>query len=287
MILSFTPRSWRKSFEISNDCGVEQAAFQWMESCHKRKRPEPAARTPKPQDQPDPLVSASELPAQDRLAQGHSTPSCRAGNAADSRCKAGCCSNCANPACSFPRGFINVGQRHPKFRVINNEAVCNACHCYYSKNGCMKPAPQAPQQAISRHDPKCRADNPADSRCKAGCCSDCANQDCSFPRGALNGFSQQVMFQSVAGKIVCGRCAGYFKLHGIWRTDAAVSEAVPARMLRLQQHNSAATAARKLMLQQLGPQRLKHWMKELDPDYSPARRTGESAWWIYEAPGCV
>jgi len=58
-------------------------------------------------------------------------------------------------------------------------------------------------------------------------------------------------------------------------------------MLRLQQHNSAATAARKLMLQQLGPQRLKHWMKELDPDYSPARRTGESAWWIYEAPGCV
>ena len=276
--MSRTNRSWRKSFEISNDCGVEQAAFQWMESCHKRKRPEPAARTPKPEDQPDPLVSASELPAQDRLAQGHSTPSCRAGNAANSRCKAGCCSNCANPACSFPRGFINVGQRHPKFRVINNEAVCNACHCYYSKNGCMKPAPQAPQQAISRYDPKCRADNPADSRCKAGCCSDCENPDCSLPRGALH--AQRVKFRRVSGKIVCSQCARYFDHNGTWRSAAAVSEALSARMLRLQQQIAAARPVRALMLQQLGPQRLKHWMKELDPDYGPcgSTRTGESAW---------
>jgi len=248
-----------------------------MESCHKRKRPEPAARTPQPEDQPDPLVSASELPAQDALARGHSTPSCRAGNAAGSRCKAGCCSSCANPACRFPRGVISAGQRHPRFRVINGEAVCNACHCYYSSHGCMRPAPQAPQQAISRHDPKCRADNPADSRCKAGCCSDCENPDCPVPRGALYDFPQQVKFQRVSGKIVCRLCAQYFGRNGTWRSEAAVSEAQSAKIVRLQQDWSAAKAARKLMLEELGPQRLKHWMKELDPDYSPERR-GESAW---------
>jgi len=48
-------------------------------------------------------------------------------------------------------------------------------------------------------------------------------------------------------------------------------------MLRLQELCAAAKAVKKLMLQELGPQRLKHRMMELDPDYGSAR-TGESAW---------
>ena len=124
-----------------------------------------------------------------------------------------------------------------------------------------------PQQGISFHDPKCRTDNSTGSRCTSKCCSDCANPTCPIPRGVLGGRSNQVQFRIVAEQIVCAGCGAWHDRNGTWRSEAAVSESLAANALRVIQMN-----------QQLGPQRLKHQMKELDPDYGPAK-TGESAWY--------
>ena len=234
--------------------GVEQAANQWMESLlEKRRRSE--------SQDPQAPVPASELPTQNSLAKGFSTAQCRQDNPPDSRCTSGCCSDCANPTCPFPRGSMNPGRPHPEFRVCDNKAVCRACHSFYSRTGVMG---MTPKEVISFHVAKCREDNPSGSRCTSSCCSNCANPTCPFPRGTLRSDSNQVHFSNIEGQIVCINCAVSYNKHGTWRSEATVSEAQAARSLRMR-------------LVQPARQRLKHQMKELALAYGPTK-TGESAW---------
>jgi len=136
---------------------------QWMKPrLEKRRRSE----SEDPQA-PVPASTVSELPTQNSLAKGFSTAQCRQDTGPPgSRCTAGCCSNCANPICPFPRGYINPGRLHPSFLVCDNKAVCRACHSFYGRNGVMR---TTSQEVISFYVAECRQGNAPDSRCTAGC----------------------------------------------------------------------------------------------------------------------
>ena len=120
-----------------------------------------------------PASTVSELPTPDRLAKGFSTAHCRQNNPPGSRCTSGCCSDCANPTCPFPRGKIKPGRNFPAF----SKSLCDACSLNFDRTGVMRSKPTAQ----SRHDAECRQNNPPGSRCTSGCCSNCANLTCPFP----------------------------------------------------------------------------------------------------------
>ena len=121
------------------------------------------------------------------------------------------------------------------------------------------------QEVISFHVAECCEATPPGSRCTTGCCSNCANPTCPFPRGTFRSGSKQVHFRNIKGQIVCINCATLLDTHGTWRSEATVSEAQAAHSLRMSLFNP-------------GQPRLKHQMKELeDSAYGPTK-TGESAW---------
>jgi len=154
---------------------------------------------------------------------------------------------------------------HPSFLVYNNEAVCRACHQYYSKNGVMR---TTLREVISFHVAECRQANPPDSRCTSGCCSNCANPTCPFPRGVLRGRWNQVHFKRIQEQIVCDTCALCHSRHGIWRSETIVSKSRAAQLLKLSLYTPAQRHAG----------RLKNQMKELeDCAYGPTK-TGGSGW---------
>ena len=61
---------------------------------------------------------------------------------------------------------------------------------------------QPKRTIISFHNPTCRRNNPPESRCTSGCCSDCSNPECPFPRGKITEYRQQVVFKNCNGNIV-------------------------------------------------------------------------------------
>jgi len=114
------------------------------------------------------------------------------------------------------------------------------CHSFYSRSGVRR---TTPREVISFHVVKCREDNPSGSRCTSGCCCNCANPTCPFPRDTLRSDSNKVQFRNIEGQIVCTNCAVSYIKHGTWRSEATVSEAHAARSLRMrlvQPHNGSS-----------------------------------------------
>jgi len=151
-------------------------------------------------------------------------------NPLGSRCTSGCCSNCANPTCPFPRGYLRPGRPHPEFLVCDNKAVCRACYIFYSKHDVMR---TASKEIISFHVAECREENPPGSRCTTGCCSNCANPTFPFPRGTIRSGGKQVQFRNIKGQIVCNNCAAWHVKYGTWRSEATVSASQAAHSLRM------------------------------------------------------
>ena len=212
-----------------------------------------------------PASTVFELPTQNSLVKGFSPAQCREDNPPGSRCTSGCCSNCANPTCLFPRVSSRTGRPHTEFFVCDNKVVCLACYSYYQRHDVMR---TTSKETISFHVAKCREENPPGSRCTSGCCSDCANPTCPFPRGALSQRRgvKQVTFKNVKGQIVCSTCAGWHGKHGTWRSEAAVSASQAAKSLKM------STVIHQMRA------RVKHQMQALeDLAYDPTKR-GESVW---------
>ena len=67
-----------------------------LEKCRRSESADPQS--------PGPASTVSECLTQHCSLKGFSTAKCRQDNPPGSRCSAGCRSDCANPACPFPRG---------------------------------------------------------------------------------------------------------------------------------------------------------------------------------------
>jgi len=138
-------------------CTRQHAANQSMKP-HLAKRGRSESEDPQA---PVPASTVSELPTQNSLGKGFSTAQFREDNPPDSRCTTGWCSNCANPTCPFPRGYINLRRPHPDFAVCDNKAVCRACYAFYSRNGVMR---TTSKEVIRFHVAECREEIPPGSR---------------------------------------------------------------------------------------------------------------------------
>ena len=214
-----------------------------------------------------PAPSVFELPTQNSLAKGCSPAQCREDSPSDSRCTSGSCSECANPACPFPRVSGRTGKPHAKFFVCDNKSVCEACRGHYRNHGVMR---TSFVEVISKYDTKYREDSPSDSRCLSGCCSDCTNTACPFPRGKLFHVrgAYRLKFRNFRGQIVCHQCAVFYGKHGTWRSEAAVSVLIATHSLKQSEWRSQ-------MNKEGG--RLKHRSLALeDPAYGHTH-SGESA----------
>ena len=208
---------------------------------------------------PVPASTASELPTLDRSAKAFS---CRQNSAPDSRC-----TYCANPTCPFPRGKISPGRDAPKF----SKSLCAACNIHFLRHGVMRNQPTA-ATAQSRYDAECRQNNPPDSRCTSGCCSDCANITCPLPRGVLRAHRGllKLFFVKHQGKIVCEMCASFFRTNATWRSEALLAASRELKKDQILQLCAANSAEARLK------GRLKHKLQEeIDKDYGP-NTTGES-----------